>query len=43
MCIPPIIANQRLSKRFPVAMNTHATIEEFYMNYCHLATLVKTV
>jgi hypothetical protein len=29
MCIPPIIATQRLSKHVPVATNTHATMETF--------------
>jgi hypothetical protein len=28
MCIPHIVARQRLGKNLTVAMNTHATIEE---------------
>jgi hypothetical protein len=30
VCIPPIVAKQRLCKHVPAATNTHATIEELY-------------
>jgi hypothetical protein len=29
MCIPPMVARQRLGKHVPATTNTHATIEEF--------------
>jgi hypothetical protein len=28
LCVPPIVARQRLGKHIPAATNTHATIEE---------------
>jgi hypothetical protein len=33
MCIPPIVARQRLGKDIPAATNTHATIRELF-NAC---------